>query len=56
MVVAMPIFMGLLVELMAPGFLGGLLANPLSVVLLAVAGGLQVCGFLAIRKLGEVRA
>jgi tight adherence protein B len=56
MVVAMPLFMGLMVELMAPGFLGGLLANPVSVVLLAVAGALQVCGFLAIRKLGEVRA
>jgi tight adherence protein B len=54
MVVAMPLFMGLMVELISPGFLAGMLGNPASVVLLAVAGALQVCGFLAIRKLGEV--
>jgi len=55
MVVAMPLLMALLVELVAPGFVGGMLAEPAAVVLLAAAGALQVVGFLAIRKLGEVR-
>jgi tight adherence protein B len=55
MVVAMPLIMGLLVELVSPGFLASLLANPLAAVLLAVAGALQVAGFLAIRRLGAVR-
>lgn len=52
MVVAMPLFMGLMVELISPGFLGAMLADPLAVVLLALAGALQVGGFLAIRRLG----
>lgn len=55
MVVAMPLLMGALIELISPGFLGGMLASTASVVLLAAAGILQLCGFLAIRKLGEVR-
>jgi tight adherence protein B len=55
LVVAMPLVMALLVELIAPGFVAGMLAEPVAVVLLAVAGALQVAGFLAIRKLGEVR-
>jgi tight adherence protein B len=55
MVVAMPLFMGLLVELISPGFLAGMLAETASLVLLIAAGILQLCGFLAIRKLGEVR-
>lgn len=56
MVVAMPLFMGLMVELISPGFLAGMLASPASVVLLALAGALQVCGFLAIRRLGTLRS
>ncbi len=55
LVVAMPLIMALLVELVAPGFVAGMLADPAAVVLLAVAGVLQVVGFLAIRRLGEVR-
>ena len=55
MVVALPVVMGLLVELVSPGFLASLLANPLAVVLLGVAAALQLAGFLAIRKLGTVR-
>ncbi|MFN8113357.1 MAG: type II secretion system F family protein [Solirubrobacterales bacterium] len=55
LVVAMPVVMALLVELISPGFAAGLLAEPAAAVLLAVAGALQVAGFLAIRKLGEVR-
>ena len=56
MVVAMPVFMGLMVELISPGFVAAMLADPAAVVLLAVAGALQVGGFLAIRKLGAVRS
>jgi tight adherence protein B len=55
MVVAMPLIMGLLVELIAPGFMSGMFANPLAAVLLIVALALQVIGFLVIRKLGAVR-
>jgi tight adherence protein B len=55
LVVAMPLVMALLVELIAPGFVAGMLSEPAAVVLLAVAGALQVAGFLTIRKLGEVR-
>ncbi len=55
MVVAMPLVMGLLVELIAPGFLSGMLSEPASAALLASAAVLQVLGFLAIRKLGVVR-
>ncbi|HET6830393.1 MAG TPA: type II secretion system F family protein [Solirubrobacterales bacterium] len=54
LVVAMPLVMAMLVELVAPGFIAGMLAEPAAVVLLALAGVLQVIGFLAIRKLGEV--
>lgn len=55
LVVAMPLVMALLVELIAPGFVGGMLSDPAAVVLLAVAGALQVAGFLVIRRFGEVR-
>ncbi len=54
MVVAMPVLMGLIVELVAPGFAAAMLASPAAVALLAVAGALQVGGFLAIRRLGAV--
>ncbi len=53
LVVAMPVVMALLVELISPGFVGGLLAEPAAAVLLALAGALQVAGFAAIRRLGE---
>lgn len=56
MVVAMPVFMGMMVELVSPGFAAAMLASPPSVVLLALAGALQIGGFLAIRKLGAVRS
>lgn len=54
MVVAMPLLMGLLVELVSPGFVAAMLASPAAVALLAVAGGLQIGGFVAIRRLGAV--
>ena len=56
MVVAMPLFMGLMVELISPGFTRTVLADPVAVVLLLAAGALQVAGFVAIRRLGAVRS
>lgn len=56
LVVALPVGAGALAELAHPGFAAGLLGQPLSVVLLAVAGLLQAVGFAAIKRLGEVRA
>jgi tight adherence protein B len=55
MVVGMPLIMALLVEMVAPGFVGSMLSEPLSAALLAVAAVLQVAGFLGIRALGRVR-
>lgn len=54
MVVAMPVLMALVVELVAPGFVAAMLASPAAVALLAAAAALQVGGFLAIRRLGAV--
>ena len=56
MVVAMPLFMALMVELISPGFTRTVLASPVSVILLLVAGVLQIAGFVAIRRLGAVRS
>ncbi len=55
MVVAMPLLMGAIIELVSPGFTGSMLADPAAVLLLALAAALQVAGFLAIRRLGGVR-
>jgi tight adherence protein B len=55
LVVAMPLILALLVELIAPGFVAGVAAEPAALVLLAVAGLLQVAGFVLIHRLGEVR-
>ena len=54
LVAAMPAGAALLVELLAPGFVTGLLRNGASLALLAVAGALQVAGFAAIKRLGRV--
>ncbi len=56
LVAAMPAGAALLAELLAPGFVVGLLRNGASLALLAVAGALQVAGFAAIRRLGRVAA
>ena len=53
MVVAMPLVMGLLVEMIAPGFLSTMLVGAGAAVLLSAAAVLQVFGFVAIRRLGE---
>ncbi|MEO7198423.1 MAG: type II secretion system F family protein [Solirubrobacterales bacterium] len=55
MVVAMPLFMGLMVELVSPGFAATMFADPAAVLLLSAAGVLQVGGFFAIRRLGTIR-
>lgn len=54
MVAAMPAGAALLVELASPGFVEAMLAEPAAAALLSIALGLQVCGFLLIRRLGRV--
>jgi tight adherence protein B len=54
LVVAMPTGGALFAELLAPGFLGKLVGSPVSAVMLALAGGLQVVGFFAIKRLSRV--
>jgi tight adherence protein B len=54
LVVAMPTGGALFAELLQPGFLVKVMGAPGSVVLLALAGALQLCGFLAIRRLARV--
>jgi Flp pilus assembly protein TadB len=50
----MPLGAATLAELADPGFLGGILGNSISLVLVAVAVALQAGGFAAIRRLGRV--
>jgi tight adherence protein B len=54
LVVAMPAGAGLLAELLEPGFVAGLLANPAAATILACAAALQLAGFAAIRRLSRV--
>jgi Flp pilus assembly protein TadB len=54
LVVAMPTGGTLFAELVQPGFLGTLLGSPAAAILLALAAGLQVIGFVAIRRLSRV--
>lgn len=54
LVAAMPAGSALFAELLEPGFLGGLVAEPASAALLALAAGLQLGGFLAIGRLSRV--
>jgi tight adherence protein B len=56
LVVAMPVAAALLAELLEPGFVGGLLSNPASATLLALAVAVQLAGFAAIRRLSRVAA
>ena len=55
LVVAMPTGAALFAELVEPGFVSGLLSNPVSAGLLAVAVALQVLGFAAIRRLSRIQ-
>jgi tight adherence protein B len=54
LVVAMPTGGALFAELIAPGFLLGVLRAPASAVLLALAAALQLAGFVAIRRFAKV--
>lgn len=54
LVAAMPAGTAVFAELLEPGFLGGLLAEPASAALLALAAALQVAGFVAISRLSRV--
>jgi tight adherence protein B len=54
LVVAMPLGAAGLAELADPGFAAGLLSNPISLVLIGLAAGLQAAGFAAIRRLGRI--
>jgi Flp pilus assembly protein TadB len=54
LVVAMPTGGALFAELIQPGFIAKLMGSPASAILLAMAAGLQVIGFVAIRRLSRV--
>jgi tight adherence protein B len=54
LVVAMPSGAALFAELIEPGFVGGLLSNPTSAALLAVAVAFQLAGFASIRRLSRI--
>jgi tight adherence protein B len=54
-VLALPLGAAGLAELASPGFLTGLLADPLSAWLVAVAALLQAAAMLAVRRLGRPR-
>ncbi len=54
LVAAMPVGAALLAELLAPGFVGGMVADPAAATMLVFAAGLQLAGFAAIRRLSRV--
>jgi tight adherence protein B len=53
LVVALPAGAALFAELLQPGFVSRVLAEPASAAMLVAAGGLQVLGFALIRRLGR---
>lgn len=53
LVVALPAGAALFAELLEPGFVSGVLAEPASAAMLVAAAVLQLAGFLAIRRLGR---
>jgi tight adherence protein B len=53
LVVALPAGAALLAELLQPGFISRMLAEPASAAMLVAAAGLQVIGFALIRRLGR---
>jgi tight adherence protein B len=52
-VAGMPLAAALLVELVSPGFVPGIAADPVAAVLLLAAAALQLTGYLAIQRLGR---
>ena len=55
LVSAMPAGGVLFAELVQPGFIGSILRAPVAVALVIAAGGMQLFGFLAIRRLARAR-
>ena len=53
LVVALPAGAALFAELLEPGFISRVLAQPASTAMLVAAGGLQLVGFAVIRRLGR---
>ena len=53
LVVALPAGAALFAELLQPGFVSRVLAEPASAAMLVAAGGLQLAGFALIRRLGR---
>jgi tight adherence protein B len=53
LVVALPAGATLFAELLEPGFVSSVLAEPAAAAMLLLAGALQVAGFAAIRRLGR---
>jgi tight adherence protein B len=53
LVVALPAGAALFAELLQPGFISRVLAEPASAAMLVAAAGLQVVGFAVIRRLGK---
>jgi tight adherence protein B len=56
MVAAMPLGAAALIELVSPGFIGAMLGEPAALLLLAIAGGLQLAGYVAIQRFGATRS
>ncbi len=55
LVVALPLGATLFAELLRPGFVGAVLSDPAAAAMLLMAGGLQLAGFFAIRRLGRTQ-
>ena len=55
LVVALPLGATLFAELLEPGFVAAVLSDPAAAAMLAAAGGLQLAGFVAIRRLGRTQ-
>jgi tight adherence protein B len=53
LVVALPAGAALFAELLQPGFVSRVISTPASAAMLIAAGGLQILGFAAIRRLGR---
>lgn len=53
LVVALPAGAALFAELLEPGFVSGVIADPAGATMLALAAALQALGFAAIRRLGR---
>ena len=53
LVVALPAGAAVFAELLEPGFISQVLAEPAAAAMLIMAAGLQLVGFAAIRRLGR---